>query len=563
MAGKKSSRVLNLPIIDVQEGRLLGKVRSLLVDPRGTRVVSCEVGGRAYGKGKSLRLPFAAIRRIGPDALIVDDAAALEEGLEGGAAGKATSMDDEREEERKAGIRGGVEGREAGRDKGNEAEDEDEGEAAGDYAEGGDMDEAVEDETGLHEDETFGDYTEGEGKGEAGGDETGHDREDQASGGTAGREDEDGFGAAEERLQGFRDTARQAGEKAGAEFRGRRGAGFGAAHGEGTPLIGKKAVSEGGHLLGTIKDFTFAEDGSLIDLYLTAGMGDFLLKGDRPLPAADLKSVGRDYAVIREETAQEILKETASIREPLSQIRDRGKDISRSLEVRAIEFSLGKSVNRDIYGPEGEPIIYRGEQVTSDIIDTARSLGRLPQLLVAAGVGEIIEALDVPREKLDAGSRKLLEFWERLKSRGMAERERGPEGEGPAAPLRAAEPEEEDRGGKAGGQDAAKKTDEEGELEDFLDELQSFSRSTAKKLEKTSYSAMRRYLRGRYASEQVVGPGGEVLAEGEQLIDDEVIARAEDRGLLSHLFIGVFKEEVQGRLGNLKDAFTDFFEGKR
>lgn len=452
MTEKKFSQVVNLPVIHVQEGAMLGKIRSLRIDPQQKKVTSCEITAAPELKDMPWYLPFASIRLFGPDAAIAGEAAA------------------------------------------------------------------------------------------------------------AGKE------AAEEPPS------------------------------PGTDLLGKKVVSETGHLLGEVKDYTFNAAGDLLAIYLKAGIGDAFLKGEQPIPTASLLTIGGDFIVLRGDYYEGLPeRDTTALR----QIRDKGMEITHSLEVRAIEFALDKKIKRDISGRDGLLILAKGGQVTPETIDVAREQGRLPQLLLAAGVGEIIDALDMPREKLDAGSKKLVELWERIKNRPAAnleggvpdpkkdlaedlegyplkkenhdplqedpgdkrmESRRAEEGSSTDETLSeaAAEPAQEPRKEKA----KEKPADEEGELEEFLDQLQSFGRTTAVKLEKTSYSAMRRYLRDRYAPDNILGPGGEVLAEKEQLIDDDVIARAEQLGLLSHLFIGVFKEEVQFRLENVKDMFAGLFNEK-
>jgi sporulation protein YlmC with PRC-barrel domain len=445
MTEKKFSQVVNLPVIHVQEGAMLGKVRSLRIDPQTKKVTSCEIMATPRLKDLPWYLPFASIRLFGPDAVIVNEAAAVEEGLS----------------------------------------------------------------------------------------------EEPPS--------------------------------------------------PGADLLAKNVVSETGHFLGEVKDYTFNTAGDLLSIYLKAGLGDAFLKGEQPIPATSLLTIGGDFIVLRGDYFQDLPgRDTTAFR----QIRDKGMEITHSLEVRAIEFALDKKVKRHIHGRDGALILAKGGQVTPEVIDAAREQGRLPQLLLAAGVGEVIDALDVPREKLDAGSKKLVELWERIKSRPAAENQEGGvpdlkgdaeedladpweedleeslkdslEGElSPPPPedtFQEAADEPSEEGRKEKGKE--KPADEEGELEEFLDQLQSFSRTTAAKLEKTSYSAMRRYLRDRYAPENIVGPGGQVLAEKEQLIDDDVIARAEELGLLSHLFIGVFKEEVQFRLENVKDMLAGLFKEK-
>lgn len=439
MTEMKLSQVVNLPVIDVQEGVMLGKIRSLRIDPQRKQVMACEIVPPQL-KDIPRYLPFAAIRRFGPDAAIAGETATMEE------------------------------------------------------------------------------------------------KESQES-----------------RILG-------------------------------ADLLTKKVVSETGRFLGEVKDFTFNPMGDVLAIYLKAGMGDVFLKGEQPIPIASLLTIGGDFIVLKGDYNDDLPgRDTTAFR----QIRDKGMEITHSLEVRAIEFALDKTVKKDIHGRDKLLIIPKGGLVTPQVIDAAREQGRLPQLLLAAGVGEVIDALDVPREKLDAGSKKLVELWEKIKNRSTPEDQEAEFSgldqdledsledleEKPEDPLTEANPPSrakelkgemawETKEDTRTGATEEKPADEEGELDEFFDQLQSFSRATAVKLEKTSYSAMRRYLRDRYAPDNILGPGGQVLVEKEQLIDDDIIARAEQLGLLSHLFIGVFKEEVQFRLENVKDMFAGFFNDK-
>lgn len=406
MADKRSSEVINLPVIDLKEGLLVGKVLSVIVDSINRKILGLEVKGKAFLKSKLYFLPINNVKRIGPDAITIIDATYLVE----------------------------------------------------------------------------------------------KDNDPQLSLASQG------------------------------------------------DLVGKKLVSEDGDLVGSVDNFSFDEKGDLISLYLSESRGDKFFKGENVLPVSSITNIGKDFIVVKSDYATYLERgETATY----EHIKSKGIELSHSLEVKAIEYALNKTTKQNIYNTNGDVLIPKGEKVTPDTIDKARENGRLPHLLIAAGVGEFLDALDKPMEKLDSGSKKLLDFWYKIKRKAFTERES----------------DAEDTNGNAKESfenDKAKENDNanENEIEDFLSQLHTLGKVTAEKIEETSKEKIQQFLLNKTARERVVAPTGEVLAEVGQVIDTNIIARGEALGLLSQLFASVFRGEVNSHMNHFRKVLMDIFESK-
>ena len=61
---KRSRDVVGLPVIELLEGKSLGRVHSLVVNPVTRRVQALEVGERSLLKTKTELIPFEKLRSI-------------------------------------------------------------------------------------------------------------------------------------------------------------------------------------------------------------------------------------------------------------------------------------------------------------------------------------------------------------------------------------------------------------------------------------------------------------------------------------------------------------------
>jgi hypothetical protein len=82
--GMRLRQFRRLPVRDVQTGRLLGRVRQVVYDPKLARLVGFRTGGRWRWRV----LPLTAVRGVGHAGLLIADAAALVQGDQAGELGE-------------------------------------------------------------------------------------------------------------------------------------------------------------------------------------------------------------------------------------------------------------------------------------------------------------------------------------------------------------------------------------------------------------------------------------------------------------------------------------------
>lgn len=189
------------------------------------------------------------------------------------------------------------------------------------------------------------------------------------------------------------------------------------------PLLGGYVISEEGTKIGRVEDFSFnPTSGQLHGLLLQEGKGDV---AEGFLPIDEILYFGEDYIIARRDAATKVRPaeggEEETAEKPVYRcaegVLNRARDFTRSLEVKAIDFAIDREAGQTITAPDGSVIIEKGQKVTHEIIDRARQENRLYHVLFAAGVGELLEGLDFTRERLDSGSRRLLEAWQAFKER--------------------------------------------------------------------------------------------------------------------------------------------------
>ncbi|MBS4007533.1 MAG: PRC-barrel domain-containing protein [Clostridium sp.] len=376
---KKSREVVGLPVIDLTEGKGLGRVHSLIVNPNSRRVEAIEVGERMLLKTKTELLPFAKVRSIGPDAITLM---------------KQEDLVDVQQQPELASLL----------------------------------------------------------------------------------------------------------EK---------------------KLLAGKVVTADGSLVGTVDDFSFnPADGNLAELFVNTEKTRVTLV----LPLKVVENFGRDFIIVEED----YLAQSSEI-EAIGSDRS-GRQIVHSLEVKAIEFALDREAGQDVISEDGTAIIRKGEKVTNENIDLARRKNRLTQLLIAAGVGELLEGMDYTKEKLDAGSKKLLDSWQSLK--GLSH-------EWLSRRL------DDDR------------LSPTGELRELWQQLQSNLAKGSRELEDAVRQKMHRYVVGQTLSQPVYQPDGTLIGGRGDQVTEQMRGTAEAAGRLPQLFLSAMAGEVQVALEPIKKQLKD------
>ncbi|MDW7650692.1 MAG: PRC-barrel domain-containing protein [Bacillota bacterium] len=376
---KKSREVMGLPVVDLSEGKSLGRVYNLVVNPAARRVEALEVGERTLLKAKTQLVPFAKLRSIGSDAVTITDNAAID-----------------------------------------------------------DADEHPE-------------------------------------------------------LASFLERK----------------------------LVGSRIVTVDGTSAGIVSDFSFdPANGILADLFLSTGQGRTQLM----LPVSSVENFGRDFIIIKEDYLAEA-RETDAPPVPPS-----GQQIAHSLEVKAIEFAIGREAGQDVLDGKGEPVVRKGQTVTTEIIDLAREKNRLTQVLIAAGVGELLEGIDFTREKLDAGSKRLIDAWHTLRGRSHEWLSRRLDDDRPSPT---------------------------GELRELWYQLQGKLEQGGRELEEQTMQSMRNYVVGKTLAHPVYSREGTLLAGRGDIVTEMVRDNAEEAGRLQQLFLSAAAADVQMALDPIKKQIKD------
>ncbi len=284
-------------------------------------------------------------------------------------------------------------------------------------------------------------------------------------------------------------------------------------------LAGSRVVTTDGTLAGAVEDFIFNEaSGAIAELVITMEK----TKHSLLLPVEVVENFGKDFIIVREDF-REKAKEVSPGERP-------AKQLVQSLEQKIIELALEREAGQDVTDEQGGLVIRKGDKVSPEVIDRARETNRLAHVLIAAGLGEVLEGLDFTREKLDAGSKKLLEALQHLR-------------ESPLWPL--ARRTGEDRQGPTG------------ELRDLWHELQGKIARGGRELEDTTRDKIRQYVLNKALAYHVYDNQGTVLAAKGEQITSETVARAEEAGRLTHLFLAATAGEVEQALSPVKSKIKE------
>lgn len=278
----------------------------------------------------------------------------------------------------------------------------------------------------------------------------------------------------------------------------------------GYKLLGGRLITMDGSLVGTVDDYTFSlEDGTATELLVLVERSRSLLK----LPISAVANFGRDFIILNDnyrEMSSEITPPDSTT-----------KQFINTVETKAVQFALGREAGQDVFDDEGQPVIRKGETVTADIIDLARAKNRLSNVLLAAGVGELLEGLDFTKEKVDAGSKKLLDAWQRLRHRSHEWVSRRLDDE---------------------------KISPTGELRELWYQLQNKVNQSGRELEEATRVKIKQYVTGKMLNQSVYGKQGEVFAAKGDTVTPELAEKAEAEGLLPQLLLVSVASDAQSAL---------------
>jgi len=334
-------------------------------------------------------------------------------------------------------------------------------------------------------------------------------------------------------------------------------------------FAGNSVISNEGDYIAKVQDFTFlTETGKIENLLLYDIRGREKVNKNVYLSMEGVLKLGKDYVIVKNDYAS-YWREEDKEAEPV-----RIKLPVYSLEMRAIEFALGKEAAHPVKDIHGETIIKKGEKVTEEIMEKARARGRLYQVLFAAGVGELLDSIDYTVEKLDQGSALLLQAWQSLKNKSRyiftgstggeksaAERDKDERQGRQAEPPGEAMPEEPREK-----EEAKEKTEKTFHVLDFLENIREiWSRLETEisrggqELAQESREMMKKYMLHKKANYAVRDNRGHLLVEPGDTITEEIIQTAEAQNKIPALFLAAATQEVEESLNIIREKVNSIF----
>ena len=269
-------------------------------------------------------------------------------------------------------------------------------------------------------------------------------------------------------------------------------------------LPGTKVITADGNLVGTVEDFSFyPTDGALTEFFIMQEKQRSLLV----CPVTVIETIGSDFIVVSENYLTEAQPAKIS-----------PHNLVQTLESKAVDFALGRQVRQEVLDEAGSPIVRKGDTVTPEAVALAREKNRLPQLLFAAGVGELLDGLDFTREKLDAGSKKIMEAWQNLRGRSQVWLSRKLD---------------DDLGSTTT------------ELRDLWQQVQSRLSQGGRDLENATREQVHSYVLGKKLAQPVFDQEGTLLGGRGDPVTEEMYTKAETAGRLPQLFLAAPAGDVQ------------------
>ncbi len=161
-------------------------------------------------------------------------------------------------------------------------------------------------------------------------------------------------------------------------------------------LKGTKLVTTDGKDLGSLTDLYFNEETGAVEGYEASG-GIFAdaVNGKSFVPAPHTLKIGEDVAFVPPETAQLMEEQVGGLRgaaqTAAEQVSTATDTVSSAVTNRVVDpeeqkaFVVGRSVDRDVVGPDGTLLVANGQQVTPLAVEEAERQGVLDELYRAAG----------------------------------------------------------------------------------------------------------------------------------------------------------------------------------
>lgn len=314
-------------------------------------------------------------------------------------------------------------------------------------------------------------------------------------------------------------------------------------------FLGNNIISNEGNYIARAQDFTFSTKTGQIENIL---LYDIRVRDrsdqDLYLDIEAVISLGKDYIIAESAYAAYLTKidrEETSADYP---------ETDYTLEMHAVEFVYNNEAAFTVRDSSGNVIIEKGQPVTPEIIEQARSAERLYQVLFAAGAGELLETVDYAAEKLDQGSSRLLEAWEKFKQKqghAPGETEETEQAETDTeTEAEQSERVEEIRHHAGGAFESLKRTWSRIEKE-LVNEGRELAHDTLQK--------MKKYAVGKKANYTVKDSQGHILVRPGDVITEEMAELAEAQERIVPLFFSAVSQEVEEAINNIGERINKIF----
>jgi hypothetical protein len=130
-----------------------------------------------------------------------------------------------------------------------------------------------------------------------------------------------------------------------------------------------------------------------------------LTNGSRHLPMDEVVRVGPDVLYVEPEAAESLEQQRGGVTGALADAGDKARDVagtasaaasnaaSRATDAAAQESPedqlVGKRAGNDVEDDQGAVLVANGQRITREDVERTRAAGKVPQLMAAAGMGEL------------------------------------------------------------------------------------------------------------------------------------------------------------------------------
>jgi uncharacterized protein YrrD len=189
-----------------------------------------------------------------------------------------------------------------------------------------------------------------------------------------------------------------------------------------------RVITDDGRKLGTVEDMLIdAKTGEIRGYYVTLGMMRTMGQGTRWLPVESVLSMGQRVLFVSPTVADDFTAQSggwtgaldqagdtvrsagSKANEALLNVGDKtkegggklneqlgllGNQVREGLPQQAGSMAVGRTAHNAVTLPDGSTLLAEGEMITQEHVETARREGRMPQLLIASGMGPVRQEMD-------------------------------------------------------------------------------------------------------------------------------------------------------------------------